>query len=133
MMKREKWKNMIKMISGSNWHMYMHRRFNTERVEWRVLKKKTSFETETIYNYNYDFPSDPLVKNLPMQGARVWLLVWEDPTCWGAAKPVCHNWDCTLDCAPNKKRHHSEKPRYHNYRNSMHSNKDPGRPKKGKL
>ena len=27
---------------------------------------------------------------LPMQGIRVQSLVWEDPTCHGAAKPMCH-------------------------------------------
>ena len=29
---------------------------------------------------------------LPMQGARVRALVWEDPTCRGAAGPVSHNY-----------------------------------------
>ena len=29
---------------------------------------------------------------LPMQGTRVRALVQEDPTCRGAAKPVCHNY-----------------------------------------
>ena len=29
---------------------------------------------------------------LPMQGAQVRSLVREDPTCCGAAKPVCHNY-----------------------------------------
>ena len=29
---------------------------------------------------------------LPMQGTRVQSLVWEDLTCWGAAKPMCHNY-----------------------------------------
>ena len=29
---------------------------------------------------------------LPMQGARVRALVWEDPTCHGATKPVSHNY-----------------------------------------
>ena len=29
---------------------------------------------------------------LPMQGTRVRALVWEDPTCHGATKPVCHNY-----------------------------------------
>ena len=29
---------------------------------------------------------------LPMQGTRVQALVQEDPTCRGAAKPVCHNY-----------------------------------------
>ena len=28
---------------------------------------------------------------LPMQGTRVPSLIWEDPTCYGAAKPTCHN------------------------------------------
>ena len=27
-----------------------------------------------------------------MQGTRVRALVWEDPTCWGATKPVHHNY-----------------------------------------
>ena len=29
---------------------------------------------------------------LPMQGTRVRALVWEDPTCRGAARPVSHNY-----------------------------------------
>ena len=29
---------------------------------------------------------------LPVQGTRVQSLVWEDPACHGAAKPVCHNY-----------------------------------------
>ena len=33
---------------------------------------------------------------LPMQGTRVQVLVWEDPTCSGATKPVRHNY---LACA----------------------------------
>ena len=34
---------------------------------------------------------------LPMQGTRVRALVWEDPTCRGATKPVRHNyWACAL-------------------------------------
>ena len=35
---------------------------------------------------------------LPMQGTRVQALVQEDPTCHGAAKPMCHNyWACALE------------------------------------
>ena len=30
--------------------------------------------------------------NLPMQGTRVWSLVWEDPTCLGATRPLSHNY-----------------------------------------
>ena len=29
---------------------------------------------------------------LPMQGTRVRALVWEDPTCRGATKPMSHNY-----------------------------------------
>ena len=29
---------------------------------------------------------------LPKQGKWVRALVWEDPTCCGATKPVCHNY-----------------------------------------
>ena len=33
-----------------------------------------------------------------MQGTRVRALVWEDPTCRGATKPVCHNYlACSLE------------------------------------
>ena len=34
---------------------------------------------------------------LPLQGTRVWFLVWEDPTCRGATEPVsCNCWNpCT--------------------------------------
>ena len=35
---------------------------------------------------------------LPIQGTRVWALVWEDPTCRGATRPVHHNyWACALE------------------------------------
>ena len=52
------------------------------------------------------FPDDAVIKNppawaslvvqwlricLPMQGTRVRALVWEDPTCRGATRPVSHN------------------------------------------
>ena len=29
---------------------------------------------------------------LPMQGTRVRAVVWEDPTCRGATRPVSHNY-----------------------------------------
>ena len=43
---------------------------------------------------------------LPMQGTWVRALVWEDPTCRGAAGPVCHNyWACASGaCAPQQDR-----------------------------
>ena len=43
---------------------------------------------------------------LPMQGTRVRALVWEDPTCRRATKPVSHNyWACVSGaCAPQQER-----------------------------
>ena len=43
---------------------------------------------------------------LPMQGTRVQALVWEDPTCRGATRPVSHNyWACASGaCAPQQER-----------------------------
>ena len=50
---------------------------------------------------------------LPMQGTRVRSLVWEDPTCYGATKPVHHNyWAHVLQLLKpvlsNKRSHHTE-------------------------
>ena len=41
---------------------------------------------------------------LLMQGTRVRVLVWEDPTCRGATRPVSHNyWACASGaCAPQR-------------------------------
>ena len=43
---------------------------------------------------------------LPVQGTCVRALVWEDPTCRGAARPVRHNyWACASGaCAPQQER-----------------------------
>ena len=39
-----------------------------------------------------DFLGGPWLRiHLPMQGKWVWSLVRKDPTCHGAARPVCHN------------------------------------------
>ena len=42
---------------------------------------------------SWGFPGGPVVKNcLAMQQTSVLSLVWEDPTCCGATKPVRHNY-----------------------------------------
>ena len=57
------------------------------------------------YNWTYsqnrgEFPGGAVVKNPPIQGTWVRALVWEDPTCRGATKPMRHNyWACTLEPA----------------------------------
>ena len=54
---------------------------------------------------------------LPMQGTQVWSLVWEDPTCHGTTKSVCHNYWSPRAPEPvfwNKRSYCSEKPTDHN-------------------
>ena len=43
---------------------------------------------------------------MPMQGTWVWALVWEDPTCCRATRPVSHNyWACASGaCTPQQER-----------------------------
>ena len=83
------------------------------------------------------FPGGAVVKNLPASaGDTCSSLVWEDPTCRGATKPVRHNyWACALEPAShnywaqvpqllkpvrlepvlrNKRSHHSDKPVHRN-------------------
>ena len=57
--------------------------------------KMQLFLTEKLQLINYEGAS--LVAQwlricLPMQGTRVRALVWEDPTCRGATRPVSHNY-----------------------------------------
>ena len=77
---------------------------------------------------------------LPMQGTRVRDLVWEDPTCRGATKPVSHNyWACVSGaCAPQWQRPRqweARAPRWRvvptrrNWRKPSHRNEDPTQPK----
>ena len=77
---------------------------------------------------------------LPMQGTRVRALVWEDPTCRRATKPVSHNyWACASGaCAPQQERlwqWEARAPRWrvapacHNYRKPSQRNEDPTQPK----
>ena len=49
---------------------------------------------------------------LLMQGTQVRALVWEDPTCRGAAGPVSHNCRARASgaCAPQQRGRHSERP-----------------------
>ena len=81
---------------------------------------------------------------LPMQGTRVRALVWEDPTCRGATKPVSHSyWACASGaCAPQRERPRqweARAPRWRmaparrNWRKPSHRNEDPMQPKINKL
>ena len=81
---------------------------------------------------------------LLMQGTRVQALVWEDPTCRGATKPVSHNyWACVSGaCAPQQERprwwearapRRRVAPARRNWRKPSHRNEDPTQPKINKL
>ena len=82
---------------------------------------------------------------LLMQGTQVRSLVWKDPTCHGAAKPLHHQLlsPCALEATLHKRSHHSGKPTLHNKapqqrvdtachisRKPAHRNEDPAQPKK---
>ena len=77
---------------------------------------------------------------LPMQGTRVRALVWEKPTCRGAAGPVSHDcWACASGaCAPQQERPRQwevRAPRWgvaparRNWRKPWHRGEDPAQPK----
>ena len=68
------WGFVVDILSGDegNW------RFNLE------VKKKRGLGASLVAQW--------LGICLLMQGARVRALVWEDPTCRGAARPVSHNY-----------------------------------------
>ena len=53
-----------------------------------------SIKNNEIKRYFGDFLGGAVVKNPPANEGetRVGSLVWEDPTCSGATKPVCHNY-----------------------------------------
>ena len=76
---------------------------------------------------------------LPMQGTQVQALVWEDPTCRGAAGPVSHScWACASGaCALQQDRPRwweARAPRWRvapacrNWRKPSHRNEDPTQP-----
>ena len=65
----------------------------------------TSLKYRFLFTFQNKYQGTSLVVQwlrirLPMQGTRVRALVWEDPTCRGATKPVRHNyWAWALEPA----------------------------------
>ena len=136
----------------------------TKRIDWWVPRGRglgegwsrrleladVSFYTEWINNKILLYSSENCIQHpmigtslgvqslgihLPMQGTWVRALVWEDPTCHGATKPMHHNyWACAPEltshnywaCVPQlqkparleptlpKRSHHDEKPAHCN-------------------
>ena len=60
----------------------------------KVIREASEDEPETIFKMQRgaSLVAHWLRICLPMQGTRVRALVWEDPTCRGATRPVSHNY-----------------------------------------
>ena len=77
-------------------YLEMHNlpRLNQEEIE-KKNRPITSAEIETVIK-NHPTGASLVAQRLriclPMQGTRVRALVWEDPTCRGATRPVSHNY-----------------------------------------
>ena len=104
-------------ISQGTWEEFIRRLM--ARI-WRAQESMTEFQ-HGPYRWLCGSRNEPLNKKsyfgaslvaqwlrvcLLMQGRRVRALVWEDPTCRGAAGPVSHNyWACASGaCAPQRER-----------------------------
>ena len=109
-----------------------HRLINTERIQLFKANKNQFLGASLVAQW--------LIICLPMQGTRVRALVWEDPTCCGATKPVSHNyWACASGAyAPQWERPWQWEarapwwrvaPAHRNWRKPSHKNEDPTQPK----
>ena len=84
-------------------HHINKQRKKTNHLNWYGKKHLTIFTTLPWFKKMLEGTS--LVAQwlricLPMQGTWVQALVWKDPTCWRATKPVHHNyWACALEPA----------------------------------
>ena len=110
---------------------------------WEVIQV-VNFSTPSpwiIKTWYKGFPGGAVVENLPANaGDTGSSLVWEDPTCRGATRPVSHNyWACASGaCAPQQERPRqweARAPRWRvaptccNRRRPSHRNEDPTQPK----
>ena len=58
-------------------------RYHLTPVRMAIIKKSTN---------RVSLVAQGLRIHLPMQGTQIRTLVWEDTTCRGATKPMCHNY-----------------------------------------
>ena len=76
------------------WKKIFHANGNQNKAGIAILvSDKTDFKIKTVIR---DKEGASLVVQglricLPMEGTQVRALVWEDPTCCGATRPVSHN------------------------------------------
>ena len=87
------------------WKEYTTKQKKKKNSSIKSPKSRSLSETNIIW-YWASLVAQWLRVCLPMQGTRVRALVWEDPTCRGAAGPVSHNyWACASGaCAPQQER-----------------------------
>ena len=76
------------------------------RHDCRIMETVSSINIANICANRASLVAQWLRICLPMQGTRVPALLWEDPTCRGATRPVSHNyWACASGaCAPQQER-----------------------------
>ena len=113
------WKMLIREIQrvprAQKWSDKTHLWQNEETLIW-VFKDEYMFFIWSKGKENNNYFGTSLVAQwlricLLMQGTRVQALVWEDPTCCRATKPVHHNyWACALS-----PRATTTEPVWHNY------------------
>ena len=107
--------------------------FCTVYIEYQLCVTHVLYDRDTVETKIQGFPGGSVVKNPPANaGTRVWSLVWEDPTCRGATKPVCHNYwahvpqllklTCLDPVLRNKRSHCNEKPEHRNRVAPAHHN-----------
>ena len=79
----------VKMIQNLGNRMEkIHGMCNNDLKE---LKSKQTMMSNTINEIRASLVAQWLRICLPRQGTHVRALIWEDPTCHGATKPVHHN------------------------------------------
>ena len=93
---------------------------NTDRKREEKTAQGTEFSGPVAENKTEESRTSLVVQWLgihqPLQGTRVWSLVWEDPTCLGATQPV-HPEDGTCTLAPtlcSMRSHNNKKHTHHN-------------------
>ena len=93
-------------------YLFADGNLNICRSNWMALEhyQTYSLSCSEMYITNNAFGASLVAQwlriCLPMQGTRVWALVWEDPTCCETTRPVSHNyWACASGaCAPQQER-----------------------------
>ena len=131
------------VLQDSRWHRSPTPPVKVTGPHWNEAKMTADFSTIGIRSWDHrerwthvinlkllrDFPGGPLWQiHQPVQRTWVWPLVWEDPTCWRATKPMFHKywahilnptshnyWAYVLQCL---KPAHLE-PVYHNAEESL--------------